>query len=76
MTHGSRHDSQTVVDGAVLVESLLAKCQTLLNELREFSSFVEKRKAEQEHAVEIRKFQTAISTEYKSLQRVRSIYRL
>ena len=58
------------IDGANLAETLLIKCQTLLGELEGFRRFIEKRHLEREHAVDIRKFQTSVSTEQKSLLKV------
>ena len=60
----------TTTDGAALAEDLLAKCRTLLNELENFGTFVVEQKLEQEPAVEIRKFQTSVATELKSLEKV------
>lgn len=65
------HKDSSITDGTALAEDLLARCQALLKELEGFRSFVEERRAEQESAVEIRKFQTSVGTELKSLQKVR-----
>ena len=70
MPQQNGQDSRGIADGASLAESLLARCRTLLNELEEFRSFIHKRNTEQEHAVDIRKFQTSVGVEYKSLQKV------
>ena len=66
----SDDDSKSMVDGTALAEALLSKCQSLLGELEEFRRFVERRSSEREHAVDIRKFQTSVSTEQKSLLKV------
>ena len=58
----------TPADGTILVEDLIAKCHTLLNELEEFRSFITDRR--QEHAVDIRQFHTPVISELKSLQKV------
>ena len=60
----------TTTDGAALAEDLLARCRTLLNELEDFGTFVLEQKLEHEPAVEIRKFQTSVATELKSLEKV------
>lgn len=57
-------------DGAALAEDLLAICRTLLTELEDFGNFVVEQKLEQEPAVEIRKFQTSVAMELKSLEKV------
>ena len=64
------HDTQSITDGTALAESLLERCQILLKELEELRVFVEEQKVEHNHAVDVRKFQTSVNTEYKSLQRV------
>lgn len=70
MSNKNEHDAQSLADGAALAGSLLVRCHTLLKELEEFRCFIEKNKPEREHAVDIRKFQVSVSTEYKSLQKV------
>ena len=63
-------NSHSIEDGTSLAENLLARCEQLLHELQEFRTFVDERKAEHEHAVDIKKFQTCVDTEYRSLTRV------
>lgn len=60
----------TPTGGTALAEYLLTKCQTLLNELEAFSTFVTEQKLEQDPAAETRKFQNSVATELKSLQKV------
>lgn len=57
-------------EGSALAEDLLARCQSLLNELEDFRKFVTEQRSEQEPAVDIHKFQTSIATEHKSLQKL------
>lgn len=57
-------------EGSSLAEALLARCQTLLNELEDFKKFVNKQKLEQGSVVDIHKFQTSITTEHKSLHKL------
>lgn len=70
MVEEHRLVNQGTTEGHTLADNLLARCQKLLHELEEFRSFVNERKAEQEHAVDIRKFQTSVNNEYRSLQKV------
>lgn len=56
--------------GTALAEDLLARCQTLLNELQDFTRFVTEQQSVQEPAVDIRKFQSSVRTEHRSLQKV------
>jgi len=70
MAEENKHDTQTILDGTALAEDLLAKCKTLLNELEAFRAFVDERRTEQEPVVDIRKFQTSVGTELKSLLKV------
>lgn len=70
MAESARQDAQSNPDGTDLAESLLTKCQTLLSELEAFRTFVDERAAEQEPVVDIRKFQTSVGTELKSLHKV------
>ena len=58
------------INGSALAEDLLARCQTLLDELENFRIFVAEQRLEQEPAVDIRKFQTSVVTEHKSLQKL------
>ena len=58
------------IEGISLAEDLLARCQTLLNELEDFRKFVTQQKLEQETAVDINKFQTSVTTEHRSLQKL------
>ncbi|KAL6721793.1 hypothetical protein ACLMJK_000898 [Lecanora helva] len=65
------HDKQIDSEGVILADSLLVRCQTLLNELDQFGRFIENRRsAEREHTIEIRKFQSSVTTEFKSLQKL------
>ena len=57
-------------NGSALAEDLLARCQTLLDELENFRIFVAEQRLEQEPAVDIHKFQTSVATEHKSLQKL------
>lgn len=57
-------------DGAALAEDLLKRCRSLLTELEDFGAFVLEQKLQQEPAIEIRKFQTSVATELKSLEKV------
>lgn len=71
VSDGDISNSEAIVtDGGRLAEDLLSKCHTLLRELEEFRSFVTEQKLVQEPAVEIRKFQTSVAIELKSLQKV------
>ena len=64
------HTEVTSTDGSALIEDLLSRCQTILNELEDFRAFVTKQRPKQEHAVDIHKFQTSVATEQKSLQKL------
>ncbi|KAL2048231.1 hypothetical protein N7G274_000142 [Stereocaulon virgatum] len=57
-------------DGAALAEDLLKRCRSLLTELDDFGAFVLEQKLQQEPAIEIRKFQTSVATELKSLEKL------
>ena len=70
ITNVSANTEATSSEGSSLAEDLLARCQTLLNELEEFRNFVTKQDSEQESAVDIHKFQTSVATEHKSLQKL------
>lgn len=72
MAEIGRQDTQSNPDGTALAESLLARCKTLLSELEAFRTFVDERAAEQEPVVDIRKFQSSVNTELKSLHKVNS----
>jgi len=67
---GIMNIESTPTGGTALAEYLLTKCQTLLNELEAFSTFVTEQKLEQDPAAETRKFQNSVATELKSLQKV------
>ena len=69
-TDGSANTNAMSAEGSFLAEDLLARCQSLLNELEEFKIFVAKQKIERESAVDINKFQTSVKTEHKSLQKL------
>lgn len=60
----------TSTEGIALAEELLARCQSLLNELEEFEKFMSEHMSEQEPAIDIHKFQTSVATEHKSLQKL------
>lgn len=70
MPKGNKDYVQNIPDGTALAENLLARCKTLLNELERFRGFVDERRTEQEPVVDIRRFQTSVGTELKSLQKV------
>lgn len=70
MAEENKDDVQSIPDGTALAEDLLARCKTLLHELEAFRVFVDERRTEQEPVVDIRKFQTSVGTELKSLQKV------
>lgn len=70
ITIGSTNTKATTAEGSALAEDLLGRCRGLLNELEDFRKFVAEQRLEQEHAVDIHKFQTSVSTEYKSLQKL------
>lgn len=55
----------------LLVEDLLQKCQTLLNEVQDFWSFLVQCK--KEHTVEIRQFRNSVQSELKSISKVCSL---
>ena len=57
-------------EGSSLAEDLLARCQNLLSELEDFRKFMAEKRSEQEPAVDIHKFQTSVTTEHKSLQKL------
>ena len=67
---GSANTEATPTEGSTLAEDLLARCQSLLKELEDFRKFVAEQSLEQEPAVDIHKFQTSITTEHKSLQKL------
>jgi hypothetical protein len=56
---------------AINADELLAKCQKLLNELEECHKFLAEQK--KDHVVEIRQFRNSVASEFKSLERVRSV---
>ena len=62
----------TSTEGTTLVEWLLKRCQTLLDELEAFRVFLEDAKQGQkaEHLVDIKQFYSPVATEMKSLQKV------
>jgi len=70
MSEVNSRDAQSISDGTALADTLLERCKTLLDELEGLRCFLEQRKAQQQHAVDIRKFQSSVGTEYKSLQKV------
>ena len=70
ITMGSTNTEATSTEGSALAEDLLARCQTLLNELEDFEKFVIEQRLEQEPTVDIHKFQTSVATEHKSLQKL------
>ena len=74
VTNGSTNRTMqaeaTSTEGSALAEDLLARCQTLLDELQDFRDFVTEQRLEQEPAVDIHKFQTSVATEFKSLQKL------
>ncbi len=69
-TIGSKNTESTSTEGVTLAEDLLARCQSLLNELKDFRKFVTEQRLERESAVDLHKFQTSITTEHKSLQKL------
>ncbi|KAF6231459.1 hypothetical protein HO173_010211 [Letharia columbiana] len=70
ITNGSATTEAASTEGSSLVEDLLARCQSLVNELEDFKKFVAEQRLEQEPAVDIHKFQTSVATEHKSLQKL------
>lgn len=70
ITNDSMNTEATSIEGNALAEDLLARCQTLLNELEDFRKFVTEQRLEQDPAVDIHKFQTSVATEHKSLQKL------
>ena len=70
ITTDSANAKATSTEGESLAEDLLARCRTLLNELEDFRKFVTKQKVDQGSAVDIHKFQTSVTTEHKSLQKL------
>lgn len=69
-TNPSENTEATTTEGSTLAEDLLARCQSLLKELEDFRKFVTEQTLEPEPAVDIHKFQTSVSTEHKSLQKL------
>ena len=64
--------------GSLRVDSLLERCQNLLDELASFRCFLEKEKeqgpkSKYEHAVDLKQFHSMVTTEMKSLGKVRFI---
>ena len=70
ITIGSANTEPISTEGSTLAEDLLARCQSLLNELKDFRNFVTEQRLERESAVDLHKFQTSITTEHKSLQKL------
>lgn len=70
ITDGSAITEVTSTEGSTLAEDLLARCQTLLNELDDFRKFVTEQGLEQAPALDIHKFQTSVTTEQKTLQKL------
>ena len=70
ITSDSANTEAMSTEGSALAEDLLARCQILLNELEDFRKFVTQQKLEQETAVDINKFQTSVTTEHRSLQKL------
>ncbi len=56
------------VQGAILAENLVERCQELLNELEAFQKYL--RECKQEQSVELKPFRNSIAAELKSLERV------
>ena len=70
ITIGSTNTEATSTEGSALAEDLVRRCRILLKELEDFRKFVAEQRLEQEHAVDIHKFQTSVATEHKSLQKL------
>lgn len=70
ITNISATTEATSTEGSSLAEDLLARCQNLLSELEDFREFVAEQRLEQYPAVETQKFQTSVTTEHKSLQKL------
>lgn len=65
---GGGASSVTLAGESITIESLLAKCQNLLDEIQQFRDYLGQHRKDKE--VDVRHFQNAILSEQKSLEKV------